>query len=151
MLDSIVKNEHAGSFSKRQQLFFRYTFLVLIDLTVLNLFNEYWAYVSIEYYSISLLAALLLQVLLQVAIAIEHRAAIFFKGMSGLKAKILRALSTWAILFISKLVILQAINIAFGDSVLFSGPLHGLVAFLVVVIAIITTEQIFFRIYRSLG
>ncbi len=42
MLDSIIKNEHAGSFSRRQQLFFKYTFFVLIDLTVINLFNEYW-------------------------------------------------------------------------------------------------------------
>jgi len=32
MRDSIVKNEHAGYFSKRQQFFARYTFFVLVDL-----------------------------------------------------------------------------------------------------------------------
>jgi hypothetical protein len=86
MLDSFVKNERTGSYSRRQQLFFKYTFFVLIDLTVLNLFNEYWDYVSIEFFSISLLAALLLQVLLQVTIAIEHRVAGFFQGRPGLRA-----------------------------------------------------------------
>ena len=151
MLNSILMNEHAGSYSKRQHLFFRYTYAVLIDLTVLNLFNEYSDNVFIEHFSISLLAALLLQVLLQVTLAIEHRVAILFKGKPGLKAKILRALSTWGILFISKLVILEAINLAFGNSVLFSGPIHGLVAFIIVVTAIIIAEQVFSWIYRSLA
>lgn len=69
----------------------------------------------------------------------------------GLVAKIYRALSTWAILFSSKLIILQAINYTFGDSVLFSGPLHGFIAFVIVVIVIIIAEQIFSWIYRSLA
>jgi len=43
-----LQNESAGSFSKRQQLFIRYTLAVLVDLTVLNLFNEYWDFVYFE-------------------------------------------------------------------------------------------------------
>lgn len=151
MLDGIIKNEHAGSFSRRQQLFVRYILFILIDLAVLNLFNEYWTHVSITYFSISLLAVLLLQILLQLTIAIEHRVAKYFTEKQGLKAKVHRALSTWVILFISKLVILQAINYAFGDSVLFGGPFHGVVAFIIVVIAMIMTEQLFLRLYRSLA
>lgn len=151
MINDILKNEHAGSFSKRQQLFFKYGFLVLIDLTVLNLFNEYWGLVFIESFSISLLAALLLQILLRVAIALEHRIAKLFDGMSGKKAKILRGISAWAVIFVSKVVILEAINILFGSSVLFSGPIHGLVAFILVVTGIIVAEQLFSWIYRSLA
>ena len=151
MTDSIIKKEQAGSFSRRQKLFFKYTLFVLIDLVVLNLFNEYWSNVSIEHFSISLLTALLLQVLLQLTIAIEHRVANIFKGNPNLKAKITRVLSTWTILFISKLVILQVLSYAFGDSVLFGGPVHGLIAFIIVVIAIIVAEQTFLRIYRSLA
>jgi hypothetical protein len=151
MIDSFVKNELSGSYSRRQQLFLGYTFFVLIDLTVLNLFNEYWEYVSIEFFSISLLTALLLQILLQVTIAIEHRVAGLFKGKSGLRPKIIRALSTWAILFGSKFAILEAINISFGDSVLFGGPVNGVIVFIVVVIAIIVAEQLISWIYRSLA
>jgi hypothetical protein len=151
MITGIIENEQCGEFSRRQQLFVKYILFVLIDLTVLNLFNEYWGNVSIESFSISLLAASLLQILLQLTIAIEHRVANIFKNYPSFKAKIFRALSTWAILFISKLAILEAINLAFGDSVLFSGPIHGLVAFIVVVITIIISEQIFFRIYKALA
>ncbi len=110
-----------------------------------------WNKVFIETFSISLMAALLLQVLLQLTIAVEHRVARFFKEKATLKAKILRALSTWAILFSSKLIILEAINISFGNSIVFDGPIHGLVAFIVVVITIIISEQIFLWIHRSLA
>ncbi len=151
MTNDSLTNEHAGSFSRRQQLFFRYTLAVLIDLTVLNLFNEYWDYVFIEFFTISLFAAILLQFLLQVTIAIEHRVANYFKKKAGLRPRVMRALSTWAILFGSKLVILEAINFSFGDSVIFSGPIHGLVAFIIVVIAIIIAEQTLSWIYESLA
>jgi hypothetical protein len=93
--------------------------------------------------------AVLLQVLLQLTIAIEHRVASFFENKPGVRARILRGLSAWAILFSSKLVILEVIDISFGSSVIFSGPIHGLVAFIVVVIGIIVAEQLFSWIYRS--
>ena len=63
----------------------------------------------------------------------------------------MRGVSAWAIIFVSKLVILEAINLFFGDSVVFSGPIHGLVAFLTVVIVIIIAEQAVLWIYRSLA
>lgn len=151
MYDDILANVHAGTFTKRQQLFLRYTYMLLVDLTVLNLFNQYWDNVYIETFSISLLTAVLLQILLKASIALEHYAAGFFEGMSGLKAKISRVFTTWVILFVSKLVILQAISFAFGDSVMFSGPVHGLVAFITVIVAIIAAEQLLFFIYRSLA
>ena len=149
LTDEDLDEEIAGSYSRRQRIFLSFTFAVLVDLTVLNLFDEFWDYVYIEYFSISLLAALLLQSLLRVTIHIEHRVANYFKKRSGLKARILRGLATWGILFGSKFVILEAINIAFGDDVLFTGPIHGLLAFIVVVIAVIVAEQLFIRVYRS--
>jgi hypothetical protein len=48
-------------------------------------------------------------------------------------------------------VILEAINLSFGDSVVFRGPMHGLIAFLTVVIVIIIAEQLIAWIYRSLA
>ena len=151
MTDSTIQNEQVGSFSRRQQIIFKYVFFVLVDLTVLNLLDQYWELVFIEDFTISLLAALLLQVLLQLTMAIEHRIAAYFKEKPGVSAKILRGLSTWAVLFGSKLVILEAINIAFGNSVLFGGPMQGLIAFVVVVVAIIVAEQLLYRVYKSLA
>jgi len=151
MLDDVMKNEYAGSYSRRQQLFFRYTFLTLVDLIVLNFFNEFWGRVSIESFSISLMAAILLQVLLQLTMAVEHPVANYFKQKGTLTAKILRVLSTWVILVCSKLVILGAINFFFDDGFVFHGKFHGVFPFLVVVIAIIIAEQTLLWINRSLG
>ena len=142
----------AKSFTQRQLLFLKYTLIVLIDLLVLGLFNQYWDLVFIETFTIAMFTAMLLQFLMQVAIKIEHIAAdYFFGGKTGTRVKVMRGVSAWAIIFVSKLVILEAISLSFGDSVVFSGPIHGVVSFLTVVIVIIIAEQGVMWIYRSLG
>ena len=55
----------------RQRLFLRYFTGILIDLVVLNLFAEYWGDVHVSSFTISLLAAILLQVLLKATIWVE--------------------------------------------------------------------------------
>ena len=137
--------------SNSQRLFVRYLMATLIDLTVLNLFDEHWEYVSVESFTISILAAVLLQVLLKVTLALEHRVAGFFSTMSGAGAKVLRFLTAWLILFGSKFVMLGAINIAFGDRVLFTGPLHGVVAFIAVVVVMLVAEELIARLYHRLA
>ena len=137
--------------SNSQRLFVRYLMATLIDLTVLNLFNEYWSAVTINAFSISILAAVLLQVLLKVTLVLEHRVAQFFNARSGAFAKVMRYFSAWLILFGSKFVMLWAINLAFGDDVLFTGALHGVVAFIVVVVAMLLAEELTVRFYRWLG
>ena len=140
------------SFSYRQLIFLKYTLFVLIDLLVLGLFSQYWDLVFIETFTITMLTAMLLQFLMQLALKIEHLAAdYFFGGKNGIHIKVMRGVSAWAIIFVSKLVILEAINFAFGDSVVFSGPLHGVVSFIVVVIGIIIAEQAATWVYRSLS
>jgi hypothetical protein len=151
MTNSTLPNEQGGSLSRRQEIYFRYIFFVLVDLTVLNLFVQYWELVFVESFSISLMTALLLQVLMQATMAIVHRITNYFKKNPGVSAKIFRCLSTWAVLFSSKLVILEAIDIVFVDSVMFAGPMNGLIAFIVVVTAMIVAEQVFQRIYNSLA
>jgi len=140
-----------GSYTIRQQLFVRYFTAVLIDLTVINLFDEYWDYVVIDSFTISLLTALLLQVLLKITIKIEHRIGDFFRAKPGIHAKVLRVLSAWAVLFGSKFAILEAVNIAFGERVVFSGPFHGIVAFITVVVVMLVAEVSVVRFNESLG
>ena len=150
-MDASLENKNTHVILNRQRLFIKYVLAILVDLTVLNLFDQYWDHVHIESFSVSLLAAALLQFLLQLTIALEHNVAEYFKKKDGLKHRIARGLSTWAILFISKLVILQAINFSFGDSVLFTGRVHGLVAFIIVIIAIVIAEQSVTKTYRALA
>jgi hypothetical protein len=133
-----------------QRLFVRYLLAILIDLTVLNLFVEYWARVTVDSFTISILAAVLLQILLKATLAVEHRVALFFNSKSGSLARFLRFFCAWLILFGSKFLMLGAIDVAFGDRVAFGGPLHGVVAFIVVVVVMLAVEEGVLRFYRSL-
>ena len=58
--------------------------------------------------------------------------------------------TAWLILFGSKFVMLGAINYAFGDRVLFTGPLHGVVAFILVVVVMLVAEELAVRFYHSM-
>ena len=134
-----------------QKLFVRYLVAVLIDLTVLNLFDEFWALVTVDPFSVSVLAAILLQVLLRATLVLEHKIAGYFNAKSGGFARFMRFFTAWLILFGSKFVMLGAIDFAFGDDVAFAGPLHGVVAFIVVVMVMLAAEEVAVRIYRRLG
>ena len=146
-----TKKELAEPRTKQQQLFTYFVLGTLIDLTVLGLLNEYWDLVIIKSFTTGLLTAILLQALLLVTIAVEHRVSKKFKSQPGLKPKVLRFISVWGILIISKVIILETIIFAFGNDVQFLGPIEGIVVFITVVIAILVAEQLMNRIYNSLA
>ena len=148
---SILLPASSATFSTRQMLFVRYFTAILIDLVVLNLFVEYSKHVTIDSFTISLLAALLLQILLKLTIAVEHRVAAFFTAKQDGFAKCMRYFCAWIVLFGSKFVILEAIDVAFGDSVSFTGPIHGLVILIVVLVTMVLAEEVIVRIYRRLA
>jgi hypothetical protein len=134
-----------------QRLFVRYFTAVLIDLLVLNLFVEYSKKVSVDSFTTSLLAAVLLQILLKVTIAIEHRVGAYFKAKPGRLMTFLRYFCAWLVLFGSKFVILEALSFAFGDKVRFEGRFHGLLTLIVVVVVMLVAEEAIVRLYRRLG
>ena len=133
--------------TRGQRLFLVYILFILVDLAVLNFFDEYWHRVHIGSFTISLLAAALLQVLLRLTLHIEHKTAEYFKNKGGKGAKGKRLFASWLVLFGSKFVILEAIDIVFGDSVEFG----GVIPFIVVVVTIILTEAVLSKIYAMLG
>ncbi len=148
---SFLRAASAEPPSNKQRLFLRYFTAILIDLVVLNLFVEYSEHVVINSFTVSLFAALLLQVLLKVTIAIEHRVAAYFNARQGGFAKFMRYFSAWLLLFGSKFVILEALSFAFGDDVYFGGPFHGLVVLIVVVVTMLVAEEAVVRLYRRLA
>jgi len=140
----------AEAMSTKQRLFLRYFTAILIDLVVLNLFSEHWHYVSVDSFTLSLFAAVLLQALLKLTLVIESRVADYFNSKEGTLARVMRFVSAWAILFLSKFVILGAVYFTFGDSIAFSGPVHGVIAFIVVVVVMLAAEEVMVRFYRGL-
>ena len=137
--------------SDRQRLYIRYFTAVLIDLTILNLFAEYWDQVVVESFTFSLLAAVLLQVLLKLTLALEHRVGLWFSARPGTVTKVLRLFCVWLILFGSKFIMLGAIDLLFGDHIRFIGVAHGVFPFLVVVCAMLGAEELAARFFRSLN
>lgn len=137
--------------SDKQRLFIRYFTATLIDLVVLGLFDQYSQKVFVHSFTVALLAAILLQILLKVTIAIEHRVAAYFKSRPGRLMTFLRFFCAWLILFGSKFVILEALSFAFGKDVRFEGAVHGLVALIIVVVTMLIMEELVVRFYRKLG
>src|SRR5687767_16022116 len=85
--------------SNSQRLFVRYFTAILIDLVVLNLFVEYSGKVFVDSFTTSLLAAVLLQLLLKLTLAVEHKVAAFFKARGGGWNTFLRWFCAWLVLF----------------------------------------------------
>lgn len=138
--------------SDRQRSFVRYFMAILIDLVVLNLFVEYSGKVFIDTFTTSLLAAIVLQVLLKLTIALEHRVMAWFKARGGGGwMTFLKYFVAWLILFGSKFVILEALAQLFGDNLRFDGMWHGIVTLIVVIIAMLVAEEAIVRLYRRLG
>lgn len=137
-------------FNTPQLMFIGYTLAILVDLVVLSLFAEFTSYIFIESFSIALMVAILLQLLLKVTIAGEHKLANYFKSKPGTAPKVYRAITTYIILVGSKIIMLEAVNIVFGDAINFSGPFDGIVAFFVLIFGILIAEFIVSKIYFSL-
>ncbi|MDX1393860.1 MAG: hypothetical protein R3195_05695 [Gemmatimonadota bacterium] len=144
-----ISVEHTASL--RQRRFMRYFTGALVDLVVLGLFAEYWDAVTVDGFTIALLAAVLLQVLLKLTIIFEHWVAGFFKAMEGGFAKFLRIFCAWLVLFGSKFVILEALDVAFGDRVQFHGVFHGLLTLILVVVVMLVVEALIVKLYRRLA
>jgi len=151
MTDDFLEVASANVPNNRQRLFLRYFTAVLVDLVVLGLFAQYWDRVHIASFTVALLAAVVLQVLLKLTLALEHRVAGFWKAKEGAGSTVARILSAWGILFGSKFAILYALDFTFSDDVHFDGALHGVVALIVVLVVMLAAEEAIVRFYRSLG
>ena len=137
--------------SDRQRLFVLLFTGTLVDLVVLGLFSEFSEKVHVDTFSTTLLAALVLQLLLKLTIAAEHRVLARFKGKEGLAWKATKFFVAWLILFGSKFVILEALTIVFGDRVRFEGLWHGIVWLIIVVVTMVVIEELVVRLYRRIN
>ena len=137
--------------SAKQRAYLRYVTATLVDLVVLNLFIEYWpSMVSASSFTVTLLAAVILQVLLKLTIVCEHKVAAYWNAKPGGFAKFMRFFTAWLILFGSKFVILEALVLALGDRLKFGGPLHGVVVLIAVVVVMLVVEVVLVKLYRRM-
>lgn len=135
----------------RQRLFVLFFTGTLIDLVILGLFSEYSGRVFVDSFTTMLAAAIVMQLLLKLTIAAEHRVLARFKGKEGGGWKALKYFVAWLILFGSKFVILEALTLTFGDKVRFEGAWHGIIWLILVAVTMVVVEELVVRFYRKLG
>jgi CDP-diglyceride synthetase len=120
---------------------------VLIYIVVLNLFDEYAEAVRIDSFTISILTALLLKLMLVLIGRVEHRVHHYFAEKEGAFYRVLGIVVTFAILILGKLLILEVVNWVFGDRV----ELGHFVEVLVLILTMIIARELANWVYRKLG
>ena len=107
---------------------------VFVYVVVLNLFVEYVPNVLSETFTLSLLTAILLKGVLEVVVAAKKRVAARFRAAETPGGKVVAGVLLWLVLFGSKFVVLEVINLGFGSSVSLGG-FFSVTALIVVLMA----------------
>ena len=133
--------------TQAQFLFARALTEILVSIVVLNLFVEWVHAVVIDSFTVSVLTAILLWLMLRGTMRLERRVSAFFRRKKGAVFRLLRYLSVWAILFVSKFVILEIVAlVTAGRAVL--GHFFEIVA---IVVALMVAEALLNWVYMKLG
>jgi hypothetical protein len=90
---------------------------VFVYVVVLNLFVEYLPQVLSETFTLSLLTAVLLKGVLEVVVAAKNRVKKRFREASTPLGKVVAGFLLWLVLFGSKFLVLEAVDLVFGDRV----------------------------------
>lgn len=133
--------------SKGQRWFVSWTTDVLIYVVVLNLFVEFWDEITIDSFAISLLTAVLLKVILDIVIRVEHGTSGFFDRFEGSLGHWLGLVATVVVLIAGKFAILLTVEAVFGDEV----DLGHVLSVTVLVIGLIAGSFVMHWIYDVLG
>ncbi len=94
---------------------------VFVYVVVLNLAVEYVPSVISEGFTLSLLTAVLLKVALEVVIFLKGRIVVRLKAADSRRAKAGTALLLWVVAVGSKIVVLELVDLVFGDQVSLGG------------------------------
>ena len=133
-----------------QRLFLVYIICILVDMTILNIYAEFSHSVYVESFSITIFIAIFLQLFIVLTKQVEHKLSKFFGDKKNYLTKIKYFLSLWALLFLSKVLMLHGANLIFGDKINFYGMFDGLLAFIILIFSFLLGEYLLTHIYRLL-
>ncbi|MGN6330706.1 MAG: hypothetical protein ACTHOD_03530 [Motilibacteraceae bacterium] len=94
---------------------------VFVYVVVLNLFIEYLPAVVTETFTLSLLTAVLLKAVLELVVAVKNRVKERFRRARTPSGKLAAGVLLWAVLVASKFVVLESVDLVFGDLVSLGG------------------------------
>jgi hypothetical protein len=131
----------------RQLTFVGWTMTLLAFIVVLNVWVEINDRVIIDSFILSIATAAVLLALVVLILRFEHRTKRWFASHEGQLYRVLGPVSTLAILFLSKFLILEVVDIIFGQHV----ELGGLLDVIVLVLLLIVAQKGMVAIWRALG
>jgi hypothetical protein len=120
---------------------------VLVYTVVLNLFVEYVDAIVIDSFTVSLLTAVAMKLLIDLMQNLIDRVTAYFGDKRGAASTVLRAILTWAILFASKIVILEVIAVIFEEDV----DLGSFLDVLILVAVMMLARRLSIIVYLRLG
>ena len=109
---------------------------LFVYVVVLNLAVEHVPAVISEGFTLSLLTALLLKLALEVVIAVKNRILSRLRAATTRRTKAVAAVSLWLVAVGSKLVVLELVDLVFGDRV----SLGGFVSVTLLVLALLAAR-----------
>jgi len=142
-----AKEPRTLTITRAQGIYTSWYIDVLIYVVVLNLFVEHHVAVFIESFTISILTALLLKVMLVVIGRFEHRVHHYFEQKEGTVFRIIGAVVVISILVLGKLLILEVVDLVFGDLV----ELGHFVTVLFLILSMIIAQKLAVWGYKRLG
>ena len=145
--ESVTIDSDSIIITPKQRLFADWMTAVLVYTVILNLFVEHSDAFVIDSFTISVLTAIVLKAFLGIILRLEHRVATFFRAREGTFFRVFGVFLTFSILFLSKFVILEAIDIIFGDHV----EISGFIPLVALIITMLVADLLVHRIYERLG
>jgi len=136
-----------GEMTKAQWYYADFMMDVLVYTVVLNLFVEYNDAIVIDSFTVSLLTAVVMKVLIDVIQSLVDRVKSYFGPKEGSAAHIALVASAWAIMFFSKIAILVVVAVIFEDDV----DLGGFLDVLILTIAMMVARRASSAIFQRLG
>lgn len=132
--------------NKKQQLFLDFTLGTLLYTVVLGFFSDYTHLLDIRSYSVIFASALVLQVLTYATLQLKKSIVTLFRRYSGGWVRPTMVLAVWFLMFSSKFVFLEVLDIIFGSNF----DINGFVALLVIIIVMLVAQKSLDAIYKSL-
>lgn len=109
---------------------------LFVYVVVLNLAIEYVPSVISEGFTLSLVTALLLKIALELVISLKNKVITRLRAATTRRAKAAAALTLWVVAAGSKLVVLELVDLVFGDAV----SLGGFIPVTVLVVALLVSR-----------
>jgi hypothetical protein len=108
---------------------------VFVYVVVLNLATEYVPSVITETFTVSILTAILLKLVLEAVVAVKDRLKGRFRSAETAAGKVVASIGLWLVLVVSKFVVLELEDLFFGDSVSLGGFVPVTLLILVLMVA----------------